>query len=75
QIEEKITSTIDGKIKNTLGRKLRDYQLSNFGVASQPYYVLIDHNQEILVKPVGECSTEEFMEFLTKGIETFENQK
>ena len=74
-VEEQITSTIDGKIKNTLGRKLRDYQLSNFGVASQPYYVLIDHNQEILVKPVGECSTEEFMEFLTKGIETFENQK
>lgn len=74
-VEEQITSTIDGKIKNTLGRKLRDYQLSNFGVASQPYYVLIDHNQEILVKPVGECSTEEFMEFLTKGIEAFENQK
>lgn len=74
-VEEQITSTIDGKIKNTLGRKLRDYQLSNFGVASQPYYVLINHNQEILVKPVGECSTEEFMEFLTKGIEAFENQK
>ena len=74
-IEEQVTSTIDGKIKNTLGRKLRDYQLSNFGVASQPYYVLIDHNQKILVQPVGECSTEEFVDFLTKGIEAFENQK
>lgn len=70
-LEEQTTSTIDGKIKNTLGRKLRDYQLSNFGVASQPYYVLIDHNQNILVQPVGECSTEEFLEFLTKGIEAF----
>ena len=74
-IEEQITSTIDGKIKNTLGRKLRDYQLSNFGVASQPYYVLIDHNQNILVQPVGECSTEEFVDFLTEGIKAFDKQK
>ncbi len=70
-IEEQVTSTIDGKVKNTLGRKLRDYQLSNFGVASQPYYVLIDHNQNILVQPIGECSAEQFLEFLTKGIEAF----
>ena len=73
-LEEQVTSTIDGKVKNTLGRKLRDYQLSNFGVASQPYYVVIDHNQNILVQPVGECSKEEFMEFLTKGVEAFEKK-
>lgn len=70
-LEEQVTSKIDGKLKNTLGRKLRDYQLSNFGVASQPYYVLIDHNQNVLVKPVGECSTEEFLAFLTQGIAAF----
>src|SRR3989339_267615 len=56
---EQITSSIDGKIKNTLGRKLRDYQVSRFGVASQPFYVLIDKNQEVLIKPVGECSADE----------------
>lgn len=70
--EEQVTSTIDGKIKNTLGRKLRDYQLTRFGVASQPYYVLIDHNQNVLVKPVGECSVDEFLSFLKSGIEEFE---
>ncbi|MDZ4058425.1 MAG: thioredoxin family protein, partial [Bacteroidales bacterium] len=69
--EEQIISSIDGKLKNTLGRKLRDYQLSRFGVASQPYYVLIDHNEEILVKPVGECSTADFLSFLNTGIEQF----
>ncbi len=69
---EQVTSTIDGKVKNTLGRKLRDYQLSRFGVASQPYYVLIDHSGEILVKPVGECSLEEFLKFLNSGLEAFE---
>ncbi len=69
--EEQIISSIDGKLKNTVGRKLRDYQLSRFGVASQPYYVLIDHNQEILVKPVGECSTSDFLLFLNEGISEF----
>jgi len=72
--EEQVTSTIDGKIKNTLGRKLRDYQLTRFGVASQPYYVLIDHNQNVLVKPVGECSVDEFLNFLKSGIEEFEKK-
>ncbi len=70
--EEQVVSQIDGKLKNTLGRKLRDYQLSRFGVASQPYYVLIDSNQNILTEPVGESSVEEFMSFLNSGIEAFE---
>jgi thiol:disulfide interchange protein DsbD len=70
-VEEQITSAIDGKVKNTLGRKLRDYQVSRYGVASQPYYVLVDHNEIALVKPVGECSTEQFLAFLKEGIRKF----
>jgi len=69
---EQVVSTIDGKVKNTLGRKLRDYQLTHFGVASQPYYVLVDQNQNVLVKPVGECTVEEFLSFLKSGIAAFE---
>ncbi len=73
--DEQITSAIDGKIKNTLGRKLRDYQVSRFGVASQPFYVLIDKNQEVLIKPVGECSADEFLKFLESGIAEFQKRK
>ncbi len=73
--EEQVTSKLDGKVKNTLGRKLRDYQLSRFGVASQPYYVLVDQNENVLVKPVGECSKEEFLKFLNDGIAKFEGTK
>ena len=72
---EQITSKLDGKVKNTLGRKLRDYQLSRFGVASQPFYVLVDQNENVLVKPVGECSKEEFLKFLNDGIAKFEATK
>ncbi len=68
---EQITSTLDGKVKNTLGRKLRDYQVSRYGVASQPYYVLVDQNEKALVKPVGECSKDEFLSFLREGVKKF----
>ena len=73
-LEEQVTSVIDGKLKNTLGRKYRDYQLSRFGVASQPYYVLVDHNEQVLVKPIGESSLTEFLAFLNGGIEAFNRQ-
>lgn len=73
-LEEQVTSVIDGKVKNTLGRKYRDYQLSRFGVASQPYYVIVDHNENVMGKPIAESSVEEFMAFLNQGIETFNRQ-
>lgn len=71
--DQQIVSEIDGKLKNTLGRKLRDYQLSKFGVASQPYYVLIDHEQNLLTQPIGECSEEEFLNFLNSGLKAFKD--
>lgn len=69
--DEWVTSTIDGKVKKVLGRKLRDYQMSRFGVAAQPYYVLIGHNEEVLTPPVAESSVEEFLQFLNAGIDKY----
>jgi thiol:disulfide interchange protein DsbD len=69
--EEQIVSKIDGKVKNTLGRKIRDYQVSHFGVASQPYYVIVDQNEILLVQPIGECTKEEFLSFLKNGVEKY----
>jgi len=69
--EEQVVSKIDGKVKNTLGRKIRDYQVSHFGVASQPYYVIVDQNEISLVQPIGECSKEEFLSFLKNGVEKY----
>jgi len=73
-VEDQVVSSVDGKRKNTLGRKLRDYQISRFGVASQPYYVLVDQNEVSLVNPVGECSKDEFLKFLKSGIQRFSNK-
>ena len=71
---EQVISTIDGKVKNTLGRKLRDYQVSRYNVASQPFYVLVDQNENSLTTPVAECSVETFLNFLRSGIENYSNR-
>lgn len=69
---EWITSTVDGKVKNTVGRKNADFQISRFNVNSQPYYVLLGTNEELLTDPYGfNTNVDEFIKFLDKGIEQF----
>lgn len=48
----------------TLGRRFRDYEMRQFGSASQPLYAIIDAEGNTLSGPVGSCSEEEFMAFL-----------
>ena len=71
---EQVVSTVDGKLKNTLGRKLRDYQLSRYNIASQPFYVLVDANEQSLTTPVAECSVETFLNFLRSGVESYNSR-
>ena len=69
---EWITSTYDHKIKKTVGKKFADFQISRFGVNAQPYYVLLDHNQELLIKPTArDLNPDHFIEFLDKGLAEF----
>lgn len=69
--EEQKLSTINGKVLNSLGKKLRDYQLVKFNSSAQPLYVLIDHNENILGEPIGSSTVEEYIGFLERGIEQF----
>ena len=69
---EWVTSTYDHKIKKTIGKKFADFQISRFGVNAQPYYVLLDHNQELLVKPTArDLNPDHFIAFLDKGLAEF----
>lgn len=45
------TSTYDGKVKSTIGKQNADFQITRFNNNAQPYYVILDHNEELLVKP------------------------
>lgn len=72
---EWITSTFDGKVKKTMGRKNTDFQITRFGVNAQPYYVILDYNGKELNKPVAfELNAENYVKFLDEGIAAFKAQ-
>lgn len=73
---EWITSTYDHKVKKTIGKKFADFQISRFGVNAQPYYVLLDLNQELLAKPTArDLNPDHFIEFLDKGLAEFKARR
>ncbi|ARS37878.1 protein-disulfide reductase DsbD family protein [Pontibacter actiniarum] len=66
------TSSYDGKEKTTLGKKYADYQITKFNVNAQPYYVLMDAQENVLVKPIAyDLSVENFVNFLDAGVEAY----
>ena len=72
---EWITSTVDQKVKKTLGKKYADFQIAKFKVNAQPYYVLLDHDETLLTKPTArDLNPENFIDFLDKGIAEFKRK-
>lgn len=70
-----VTSTFDGKVKKTIGKKYADFQISRYNTNAQPYYILMDHNENTLVPPRSyNLNVEEFIAFLKKGIEEFKKE-
>ena len=73
---EWITSTYDGKVKKTLGKKYADFQISRYGVNAQPYYVLLDGKEQLLVQPRAyDLNADRFVEFLDAAIAEFNKRK
>lgn len=69
---EWITSTVDGKVKKTIGKKNADFQVNRFNINAQPYYVLLDTSGNVLVTPKGyDKNVQAFTDFLDQGVETF----
>ncbi len=67
-----ITSTYDGKVKKTIGKKYADFQISKFNVNAQPYYVLMDHQENVMVEPKAyDLDVDNFLAFLDKGIAAY----
>ncbi len=67
------TSTYDGKEKKTIGRKYADFQISKFGTNAQPYYCLMDHNGNLLMKPRAyDLDKDAFVNFLKEALKNFQ---
>lgn len=62
------TSTYDGKVKSTIGKQNADFQITRFNNNAQPYYVILDHNEELLVKPKAyDTNIQNFVNFLEEA--------
>jgi len=71
-----VTSSYDKKVKKTIGKKFADFQIARFGVNAQPYYVILDHNEQLLVKPTArDLNPDHFIEFLDQGVAAFNGKK
>ncbi|MFD3003226.1 cytochrome c biogenesis protein CcdA [Pontibacter toksunensis] len=66
------TSSYDSKVKKTIGKQYADYQISKFNVNAQPYYVLMDAQENVLVKPIAyDLKVENFVNFLDAGVASY----
>ena len=71
--EEWVLSSHDGKLKKTIGKIYADFQIHNFNINAQPYYVLLGHDGEILARPRAyNLNVDAFVKFLDEGKEKFE---
>ncbi len=73
--EDWVTSAYDGKVKKTIGKKYADFQIERYGVNAQPYYVLLDKNEKLLIKPKArDLNPDNFVEFLDQAIAEFDRR-
>lgn len=69
------TSTYDHKVKKSIGKQNADYQITRFNNNAQPFYILMDHEQNVLAEPKAyDLNIENFIKFLDEGLEEFKKQ-
>lgn len=63
----------DGKLIKRLGHKNLDYQITRFNINAQPYYVLMDHEENVLTKEnkAYDPKVSNFVDFLMEGLENY----
>jgi thiol:disulfide interchange protein DsbD len=67
EAEKRVSKTTGNKIKS-IGNKWSDMQTERFGTNSQPYYVLLDAQEQMLNKPTGyDPDIDKFIAFLDEG--------
>ena len=63
-----------GKQLKYIGQKWSELQTLKYKANSQPFYVLMDHNEENLIDPVSFTpDADVYYEWLQKGISNFKN--
>ncbi|HLP72718.1 MAG TPA: cytochrome c biogenesis protein CcdA [Bacteroidales bacterium] len=69
---EWVTSSVDGKVKKTIGKVNEDLEISKFKTNSMPLYVITDYEGNPLNKPMPtNLNVEEYKAWLDEGIAAF----
>lgn len=69
---EQTVSTFSGKKIKTIGNKWSDFQAARFNANSQPYYVLLSPQEQLLTTPQGaNYEPQNFRQFLQTGLTAF----
>lgn len=71
--DEEIDSKLrPGKKLRYIGQKWSEFQTIKYGANAQPFYVLIDHNEENLINPVAYTpDVDAYYNWLKQGIDNF----
>lgn len=70
------TSEYDGKVKKTMGKQNTDFQITEFKNNAQPYYVILDHDENLLGKPRSyDTNIQDFINYLDEVKERFDRKK
>ncbi|MBV1922459.1 MAG: thioredoxin family protein, partial [Flavobacteriaceae bacterium] len=70
--DEQYTSDVTGKRIRSIGNKWSDFQISRYKANAQPYYVLMDLDENNLIDPVGYTpDIEEYTKWLKTGIASY----
>ena len=73
---EEVTSELTGKQLKYIGQKWSEFQTIKYKANAQPFYVLIDLQENNLEDPVGYTpDIEEYQNWLEKGIQAFKNNR
>lgn len=74
--DEQTISKYSGKKIKTIGNKWSDLQASRFNANSQPFYVFLDTEGNMLVQPLGaDYDPVSFTKYLDSGLEAFKKSR
>ena len=69
--EQYISETTGKKIR-TIGNKWSDFQIEKYQVNAQPYYIIMDENENELATPVGYTpDVDEYANWLQSGLDNY----
>jgi thiol:disulfide interchange protein DsbD len=71
---EWITSSVDGKVKKTMGKRNVDFEISKFKSNALPLYAALNNNGDVITSNeyfTYNLEVEEFITFLKEGVENY----